>query len=90
MLNSRYKKEDWLKKNSAKDRRVAQINKLTNHAVSYNTIAKLVNRIYIKLQSNKKDYLERRSRPSYLSKKKKIWQWFSHWFDNDLMLVLIV
>ena len=82
MLNSRYKKEDWLKKNSAKDRRVAQINKLTNHAVSYNTIANLVNRIYIKLLSNKKDYLERRSRPSYLSKKKK--------FDNDLVTDLIM
>ena len=49
-----------------------------NNAVYRKTIENLINRIDVKLASNKKDYLKWKTKPSYMSHKI---------FDNDLVAI---
>ena len=75
MLNSTQKK-NRSKKTGDKDGKA--LYKLMNSANYGRTMENLKNRIDLKLLSNKKDYLKRTSKPSYISHKI---------FDNDLVTI---
>ena len=64
------------KKNGDRDGKT--LYKLMNNAVYGKTMENLRNIIYVKLVSNKKDYIKWTSKPSYISHKT---------FDNDLVAV---
>ena len=74
MLNSTHTKEQKQKKYGGKDGKT--LYKLINNAVYGKTMENFRNRINVKLESNKKDYLKWTSKPSYMSHKI---------FDNDLV-----
>ena len=63
MLNSAQKKSNQ-NKNEDKDGKA--LHKLMNNAVYDKTMENLRNRINLKLVSNKKTYLKRTSKPSYM------------------------
>ena len=65
-------------KNGDKDGKV--LYKLMNNVAYEKTIESLRNRIVVKLVSNKKDFLERRSKPNYMSYKI---------FDNGLVTLTL-
>ena len=62
--------------NGEKDGKV--LYNLMNKIVSDKTMEHLRNRIGVRLVSNKKDHLKSTSKPTHISQKKNIGQWFNH------------
>ena len=76
MLNLVPKKRIEAEKNGDKDEKA--LYKLINNALYGKTMENLRNRIDVKLVKNKKEYLERTSKPGYISHKI---------FDNNLVAI---
>ena len=68
MVNTTRKLEENRSKKSG-DKDGKALHKVMNSAVYGKTMENLRNRIYVKLVSNKKDYLKWTAKPSYMSHK---------------------